>query len=143
MLFRSVRLFYAFVAILDFTLWAGIWIKYLTIGQNLELKWILAMDFPFWVLVALLNAPLGALADHVGRKPVLIASSVAFCVTIVGFGFTSNYWLLFIDYVVWAFAQAMRSGADQALVYDSLKTAGRESEFKRIDRKSTRLNSSH
>ncbi len=129
---RNVRLYYAFIFLMDFGLWSGIWIKYLTVSQDLELRWILAMDLPFWLLVATLNAPLGALADHVGRKKVLAIGAFAFSLTIFGFGFTDNYWLLFFDYVLWAFAMAMRSGADQALVYDSLKDAGQESLFSRI-----------
>lgn len=127
---RNVRLYFAFGFLMDFTLWAGIWIKYLTVGQGLELKWILAMDLPFWLLVAVLNAPLGALADRIGRKRVLAAGALTFSATILGFGYTSNYWLLFFDYVLWAFAMAMRSGADQALVYDSLKAAGQEARFR-------------
>ena len=129
---RNVRLYYAFVFLMDFGLWSGIWIKYLTVGEGLQLRWILAMDLPFWLLVATLNAPLGALADHIGRKKVLAIGALAFSVTILGFGFTNNYWLLFFDYAIWAFAMAMRSGADQALVYDSLKEAGEESRFSRI-----------
>ena len=127
---RNVRLYFAFVFLMDFSLWSAIWIKFLTIGQGLELKWVLAMDLPFWLLVAVLNAPLGALADHIGRKRLLAGGALAFSITILGFGFTSNYWLLFFDYVIWAFAMAMRSGADQALVYDSLKEAGEESRFR-------------
>ena len=129
---RNVRLYYAFIFLMDFGLWSGIWIKYLTVGQGLQLRWILAMDLPFWLLVATLNAPLGALADHVGRKKVLAIGAALFSLTILGFGFTSNYWLLFFDYVLWAFAMAMRSGADQALVYDSLKEAGEEGRFSRV-----------
>ncbi|MEP6870351.1 MAG: MFS transporter [Anaerolineaceae bacterium] len=129
---RNVRLYYAFIFLMDFGLWSGIWIKYLTVGQGFELKWVLAMDLPFFLLVAFLNPPLGALADHIGRKKVLAIGALAFSATILGLGFTSNYWLLFCDYVLWAFAIAMRSGADQALIYDSLKEAGQEASFSRI-----------
>jgi MFS family permease len=87
------------------------------------------MDLPFWLLVAILQAPTGALADHIGRKRVLALSGALFCFTVLGFGFTTSYVLLFFDYVLWAFAQSSRSGADQALVYDSLKAAGKEGDF--------------
>src|SRR5690606_1708077 len=49
-----------------------------------------------------------------------------------GFGFTGNYWMLFGDYMLWAIAMACRSGADQALLYDSLKQAGLESPFAKV-----------
>ncbi len=129
---RNTRLYYAFVFLAQFLLWGGVWIKYLVDDRGLELKYILLMDFPFWMLVALLQAPTGALADHIGRKRVLALSGALYGVTILGFGFTTNYWMLFLDYVIWAFAQSTQTGADQALIYDTLKLAGRESHFKKV-----------
>lgn len=129
---KNVRLYYAYSICMDFGLWAGIWIKYLIEDRGFELKYILAMDLPFWLLVAVLQAPTGALADHIGRKRILAISGVLYAITILGFGFAQNYWMLFADYVLWAVAQSTRSGADSALVYDSLRLAGREAEFPRI-----------
>ncbi len=129
---RNVRLYFAFTFMANFLLWAAIWIKYLIDIRHLELKWILLMDLPFWLLVAALQAPTGALADHIGRKKILMVSGVLYAFTILGFGFATNYWILFFDYVLWAFAMSTQTGADQALVYDTLKLAGRESEYKKV-----------
>jgi len=129
---KNVVLYYAYGFLMNFGLWAGIWIKYLVVQRHLELKWILLMDMPFWLLVALLQAPTGALADHIGRKRVMALGSGLFALTILGFGLTTNYWLLFFDYVLWAFAMAMQSGADSALLYDSLKMDGAESGFSKV-----------
>jgi MFS family permease len=129
---RNVRLYYLYGFLMDFALWAGIWIKYLILDRGFALKWILGMDLPFWLLVAVLQAPTGALADHIGRKRVLALAGVSFAITIIGFGLATNYWLLFFDYLVWAVAQSLRSGADSALLYDSLREAGQESGFQRI-----------
>lgn len=129
---RNVLLYYAFGLTMDFGLWFGIWIKYLIETRHLELKWILAMDLPFWLLVAVLQAPTGALADHIGRKRVLAIGGVLFSLTIFGFGLTQNYWMLFFDYVLWAFAMSMRGGTDSAMVFDSLKLAGREDEYRKV-----------
>ena len=129
---KNVRLYYAYSICMDFGLWFGIWIKYLIEDRGFELKYILLMDLPFWLLVAVLQAPTGALADHIGRKRILAISGVLYGFTILGFGFAQNYWMLFADYVLWAVAQSTRSGADSALVYDSFRLAGREAEFPRI-----------
>lgn len=129
---RNLRLYYAYGMVSNFLLWSGIWIKYLLDERDLELKWILAMDLPFWLLVALLQAPTGALADHIGRRRVMALGSVLMSVTILGFGFTTNYWMLFADYCLWAVAMALQSGADQALVYDTLKADGDEGRFARV-----------
>ncbi|HEY4669388.1 MAG TPA: MFS transporter [Tepidiformaceae bacterium] len=129
---RNIRLYYTYGFLMQFGLWSGIWIKYLLDDRGLELKWILAMDLPFWLLVAALQAPTGALADRVGRKPVMALGSVLFALTILGFGFTTNYWMLFFDYVLWAIAMSLYMGADSALVYDSLRENGQESQFAKI-----------
>ncbi|MFN0147409.1 MAG: MFS transporter [Dehalococcoidia bacterium] len=129
---RNIWLYYAFSFLAQFLLWAAVWIKYLIDDRGLELKWILAMDFPFWILVAVLQAPTGAFADHVGRRKVLALSGLLYAITILGFGLTTNYVSLFFVYVLWAFAMSMQMGADQALIYDTLKLAGREDRFKRV-----------
>lgn len=129
---RNVLLFYTFGFLMDSGLWVGIWIKYLLDGRGFELKWILLMDLPFWLLVALLQAPMGALADHIGRRRVLCAAGIVYALTILGFGFTTSYWMLFFDYVIWALAMSLSSGADHALVYDSMRAAGSEAGYQRV-----------
>jgi len=129
---RNVRLGYAFRFLMDFGFWVGIWIKYLTSVRELELQYIFLMDMPFWLVMASLEAPFGALADRIGHSRVLAFGAAVHALTILGFGFTTNYWMLFADYMLWAIAGACRSGADQALIYDSLKQAGLESTFSRV-----------
>jgi MFS family permease len=129
---RNERLFYAFLFLMELGFWFGIWIKYLTVTRELELKYILLMDLPFWLAVAALEAPFGALADRIGHSRVLAIGAGVYALTIAGFGFTTNYWMLFADYMLWAIAMACRSGADQALLYDSFKQAGDEARFPKV-----------
>src|SRR5438105_4303250 len=109
---RNVRLFYAYGFLSNAGLWLGVWIKYLLDERGFELRYVLLMDMPFWLLVALLQAPTGALADRIGRKRLMAISGLAYSLTILGFGLTTNYWMLFADYVLWAVALATQSGAD-------------------------------
>jgi MFS family permease len=129
---RNELLYYSFQLLMEMGFWFGIWIKYLTVTRELELKYILLMDMPFWLAVAALEAPFGALADRIGHSRVLAIGAGVYALTIAGFGFTTNYWMLFADYMLWAVAMACRSGADQALVYDSFKQAGQEERFSKV-----------
>lgn len=129
---RNVPLYYAFTFSYDFLLWFGIWIKYLLEVRELELRWILAMDLPYWLVVAALQAPMGALADRIGRRRVLVAAAATYALTILGFGLTTNYWQLFADYMLWALAASMRSGTDSALLFDTLQQSGRAHEYTKI-----------
>jgi MFS family permease len=129
---RNERLYYAFLFLMELGFWFGIWIKYLTVSRGFELKYILLMDLPFWLAVAALEAPFGALADRIGHSRVLAIGAGVYALTIAGFGFTTNYWMLFADYMLWAIAMACRSGADQALLYDSFRQADQESRFSKV-----------
>jgi MFS family permease len=129
---RNVTLYYGFAFFNNFALWGGVWIKYLVEERGLELRWILAMDLPFWLLVAVLQAPMGALADHVGRRLVLASGAAAFALTILGFGLTTNYWMLFFDYVLWAVALSLYSSTESAMLYDSLREEGEEARYQKI-----------
>lgn len=129
---RNERLYYAFLFLMELGFWFGIWIKYLTVSRELELKYILLMDMPFWLMIAVLEAPFGALADRIGHSRVLALGAAVYALTILGFGFTTNYWMLFADYMLWAVAGACRSGADQALLFDSFKQGGMEERFSKV-----------
>lgn len=129
---RNIRLYYVYSFLMFFTLWSAIWIKYLIEDRDFALRYLLLMDLPFWLLVAVLQTPIGALADRIGRRRVMAAAGVFFTATILGFGFVNSYWMLFADYVVWAIAQSMQTGADQALVYDSMRAAGRTGGFSQV-----------
>ncbi len=117
---------------MEFGFWMAIWVKYLTLIRHFELKYIFLMDMPFWLMIAVLEAPFGALADRIGHSRVLAIGAGVYALTIAGFGFTTNYWMLFADYMLWAVAMACRSGADQALLYDSFKQGGIEQRFSRV-----------
>jgi MFS family permease len=129
---RNERLYYAFLFLMELGFWFGIWIKYLTVSREFELKYILLMDMPFWLMIAVFEAPFGALADRIGHSRVLALGAAVYALTILGFGFTTNYWMLFADYMLWAVAGACRSGADQALLFDSFKQGGMEGRFSKV-----------
>jgi len=129
---RNTWLYYAFAFFMQCGLWFGVWIKYLLDTRGFELRWIFLMDLPFWLAMAVLQAPLGALADHIGRRRVLVIGAALYALTILGFGLTTTYWMLFADYMLWAVANASTSGADEALMFDSLKAGGQEGRFQHI-----------
>jgi MFS family permease len=49
------------------------------------------------------------------------------------FGIAESYWIIILSYLVWGLGQTFQSGADMAILYDSLKRLGREDEFQKIN----------
>jgi MFS family permease len=85
--------------------------------------------------IVLLEVPSGALADTIGRRTLLIAAGVFMVLEMavlllapIGGGYLM-FGLFAINRLLSGAAEAAASGADEALVYDSMKAAGIESRW--------------
>jgi len=77
----------------------------------------------------LTEVPTGMLADRLGRKRSI---NVALALQVLGelvFIFADSYWLMALSSVIGGLGFAFSSGCVEALVYDSLKSEGREGEM--------------
>ena len=85
--------------------------------------------------IVLLEVPSGALADTLGRRKLLIAAGIFMVLEMVVLlvapigGGTWLFSLFVLNRVLSGAAEAAASGADEALVYDSLKASGQESRW--------------
>ncbi len=79
---------------------------------------VLQAWFLFWVFM--LEIPTGVVADKFGRKISVALGSILFAADMLFFGLSSNYYLLFAAEFLGAVGMTLISGADQALLYDSL-----------------------
>lgn len=102
----------------------------LTISEFATLNLVWAIS------IILLEVPSGALADHLGRKKLVIISAVLMIfeiaillITPVGSGIV--FWMFFINRILSGAAEAAASGADEALAYDSLPEEAREGVWKK------------
>lgn len=69
----------------------------------------------------LLEYPTGIFADKYGRKLSLLISVFLSFISILIYILFKSYWLLFIGYILIGASWAFRSGAREALIYDTLK----------------------
>lgn len=106
------------------------------ISNGLNLTQIFLLQAFFSFLYLLLEVPSGKFADKYGR-----ALSVKLCRPLAGmamicYGCSDQLWQFVICEAMMAFAQSLISGADSALLYDSLKADGRhEKEFGRLSQR--------
>ncbi len=98
---------------------------------GIPLSGILLLNAWFMAWCFLLEVPTGSVADRFGRKRSLVLG------TLLGAGATLVYVsaprlpvFLFAE-VLFALSWTLNSGADEALLYDSLRAAGREAEAPR------------
>src|SRR5262245_39570557 len=124
---------YLYRFLMNFQLWWPIWVIYLQKERGLSLTQITALDVPFFLLVVLAEVPTGAIADRWGRRISLMLGSLMFSVAVFVFGIAQSYPILLLSYTAWGFGLTFQSGADTAILYDSLKAIDREDDFQKIN----------
>jgi len=120
------RLF-AVQALLMFILWVPIWVVFLQ-RKGLSLTQVGLLEGVAWTITAFLEVPTGAIADRWGRKASIAvgASLYGLAMFLILAEALSPAFLL--GYALWNSSTAFVSGADSALLYDSLKAEGRAAE---------------
>jgi predicted MFS family arabinose efflux permease len=116
----------------SFQLWWPIWVIYLTDERGFSLTQVSSLEGLFWVVIVLAEVPTGAIADRFGRKTSLCLGAACTVVAVLVFGLATNYWIVLASYVAWGVGLTFYSGADSALVFESLKAVERERDYPRI-----------
>jgi len=76
--------------------------------------------------------PTGALADLIGRKKTVLLGWGMRALGNMYIAFSTNAEMLIVGFVVTSIGNALISGADSALLYDSLKELGEEKRFSKV-----------
>jgi MFS family permease len=81
------------------------------------------------VAIVIFEIPSGYLADIMGRSKTILLGSIFGTVGFVIYSLMSGYWPFLIAEFTLGFGMSCISGADSALLYDSLKYMGKEGEY--------------
>lgn len=87
------------------------------------------------ISIVLLEVPTGAIADIVGRKFSLMISSIMMITGLIIYVATRNFYIFIFAEIMFGLGLSFRSGADSALLYDTLKELNRADEFPAIQGK--------
>jgi len=78
------------------------------------------------------EVPSGVLADLIGRKRILQVAGFLTVIEMVLFGLADRFWIFALNRLLSGFNESLVSGADAALLYDSLKRLKDEGRYKQI-----------
>lgn len=81
------------------------------------------------IAIVIFEIPSGYLADVIGRSKTILIGSVFGTVGFVIYSLMTGYWPFLIAEFTLGFGMSCISGADSALLYDSLKFLGKENEY--------------
>jgi MFS family permease len=123
----TVRRLLVVQALVMFILWVPIWVVFLQ-RKGLSLTQIGVLEAIAWILTAALEVPTGVIADRWGRKASIATGTVLYALAMFLILTPALSPTFLLGYALWNGSIAFVSGADSALLYDSLKADGREAE---------------
>jgi MFS family permease len=82
------------------------------------------------ISAALFEVPTGILSDKIGRKKTVVFGVISSLIYSIFFAISKNYLILIIGAIIEGLERAFFSGNNDALIYDTLKEAGREKDYK-------------
>lgn len=128
----NIPKFYLYRALRFPFLWLPTYVIFFQDARGLTLAQIGLIDAVFWLTSAFAEVPTGAIADRYGRKVSMLLGTALYTVSIGLVAFADSFGLIVVAYIGWGIALTLTSGADEALLYESLKADGRSDAYTRI-----------
>ena len=101
--------------------------------NGLSMCEVFILQSVFSIAIVVLEVPSGYLADIVGRKVSIVAGCILAFAGYVAYSFSYGFWGFLIAELFLGFSTSFISGADSAMIYDTLLETGREDEYKKIE----------
>lgn len=108
-------------------------------SNGLSMKDIMVLQAVYSVAIVLLEIPSGYLADVIGRRKTLILGAVFGTLGFATYSFSFGFLGFLIAEIILGIGQSCISGADSAMLYDSLLEKGKEKEYSRFEGRITSL----
>jgi MFS family permease len=97
--------------------------------NGLGMQEVFILQAVYSISIVALEIPSGFFADALGRKNTLVIGSILGFLGFLTYSLTSAFWGFLVAEVILGFGQSMISGADSALLYDSLLSEKREDSY--------------
>ncbi len=136
----NINKYYLFSFFRDFTLISAVLVPFFTQWGNISLTQVQLLQSWFMLWIFLLEVPTGAIADFFGRRISLILGAIIGGIGYLIYGSIPNFYVFLVGEFILATSLALMSGADNALLFDSLKELGREDEIKKITGRANAFN---
>ena len=129
---RNITLFYVVRALFLPFFWLPILYFYLTQIKGFSIPQTTFLLSLQELLLIFLEVPTGVIADKISRK---FSISLGYAITSIPFAlfpFFSNFYIFILLFGIKAVGKALVSGADSAILYDSLVELNKTAEYKKI-----------
>lgn len=108
-------------------------------SNGLSMKDIMVLQAVYSIAIVILEIPSGYLADVIGRKKTLIIGAVFGVLGFTTYSLSFGFMGFLIAEIILGIGQSCISGADSAMLYDSLLEKGEEKKYTRFEGRITSL----
>lgn len=129
---KTIWKYYIFTFLLNLHFFSAVLVPFFTQWGGISLAQVQLVQSWFMLWTFLLEVPTGVIADKFGRKYSIAIGSLVLVLGALIYGSKPQFEVFLLGELLFAMAFALLSGADVALLYDSLKEAGLEHESKKI-----------
>lgn len=136
-IYRNITLYKYFV-LFNEPLFRGV-IIIISLQQlaHMTLPGIYFMESAVMVLCLFFDIPAGALADLIGRKRTIVMGQVLLLGSSIGFAIMTSPLAAWTSNILWAIGISFQSGADKALLQNTLNEGGMGERYKDIEGRAT------
>ena len=129
---KNIKIYYMYSTFAELLILGPILVLFL-IAKGLSFTEIMILQSIAAISVILFEVPTGVTADKLGRKLTLIMGSALWAISLTIYILGSNFIVFALAEVIFSLGATFKSGADVALIYDTLKSNGQEKEFQAIE----------
>ncbi|AZR72823.1 hypothetical protein BBF96_05095 [Anoxybacter fermentans] len=103
------------------------------IAKGLSFTQIMILNSIAAISIVIFEVPTGAVADKYGRKVSLVLGALLWAVSLFMYIIGTRFFIFILAEIIFSLGATLKSGADTAMIYDSLKVMGKVKEFQKIE----------
>jgi len=100
-------------------------------ASGLSMQDVFTIQAWFAIVVIMCEIPSGYFADMYGRKSAIVVGTLFVCLGFCAYAFASGFWMFLLAETVLGIGHSFLSGADSAMLYDTLMQLGISTEYRR------------
>jgi len=108
-------------------------------SNGLSMKDIMVLQAVYSIAIVILEIPSGYLADVIGRRKTLVIGAMFGTVGFATYSFSFGFMGFLVAEIILGIGQSCISGADSAMLYDSLLERGQEKKYTRFEGRITSI----
>jgi MFS family permease len=121
---KDLYALYAFSFLKSLNFFGAVAVPFYLYRVRLDYGRMFALEAVFSASIMLLEIPTGIVADRWGRKVSLAWGSGLLALSFLAFGVFKDFWILLAAEIVCALGMTLVSGADKALLYETIQKEG-------------------